>query len=65
MLQLFEEAIRRGDAAALRAAAAQLPADTLPEARKLAERIGDAATADEIIRAIDDRADELGVALSA
>jgi hypothetical protein len=64
-LQTLREAIARGDAGPLRALVDQLPAEALPEARKLAEQIADQATAAEIIRAIDDRADIFGVALTA
>ena len=61
MLRAFEGAIRRGDATAMGTAVAQLPAYSLPEARKRAEQIADMATASAIIRAIDDRADATGV----
>lgn len=64
-LQLLRDAIAGGDAAGLPAAVARLPADALPAARVLAEQIADPAVAERTIRAIDDRADELGVALSA
>jgi len=64
-MEAFAEALRREDVAALHAAVERLPAEALPEARKLAEQLADSTAAEQLIRSIDDRAAELGVALSA
>lgn len=63
-LEALQAAIAAQDAAAIIATARRLPAELLPEARKLVAAIPDAAQ-EAATRAVDDRADELGVALSA
>lgn len=64
-LEALREAIGGRDDGAVLDLVRRLPADLLPEARKLVEAIPDEGRARAAVLAVDDRADELGVALSA
>jgi hypothetical protein len=64
-IQTLKEAIDAQDQTAVLAVVQRLPADLLPEARKLVETIPDQEHSRAAVLAVDDRADTLGVALSA
>jgi hypothetical protein len=64
-IQALEAAIEAQDHEAVMALVQRLPAELLPEARKLVEMIHDQERARAAILAVDDRAADLGIALSA
>lgn len=64
-LEALRAAIAADDPAEVEAVVRQLPADLIPEARKLVEALPDRGRSEAAVRAVDDRAAELGVALSA
>jgi hypothetical protein len=64
-IQRLKEAIAARDQAAVLGLVQRLPAELLPEARKLVETIPDQEQARAAVLAVDERADTLGVALSA
>lgn len=64
-IERLQAAIAANDTAAVETTIRALPAELIPEARKLVGALPDSAQAEAAVRAVDERAAELGVALSA